>query len=206
MKKIIMLLLLIFPSFLFAQFGIKAGLNFSNVSNASSVNNSTRSGFHAGILFAPGGKAILGSRTELLYSRQGYNYSSGSANGSVKLDYLMLSQLMAINITRFVQLQLGAQTSYLLTAAADSNKQSTGNASADKILSFYNRLDYGFAGGIEIHPIKKLLVGARYSISLSKLYKQPDPSSSGSSSSFNPGSDGANFKNNLVQVFIGYKF
>lgn len=206
MKKLLMALLLAFPCSLFAQFGIKAGLNFSNVTNATVVNNSTRSGFHAGILFSPSSKAILGSRTELLYSRQGYNYTSASTNGSVKLDYIMLSQLMAVNITRFVQIQLGAQISYLLTAAADSNKASTGNASADKILSFYNRLDYGFAGGIEIHPIKKLLVGARYSISLSNLYKQPDPSSQGSSSSFDPGAGGVDFKNNLVQVFIGYRF
>ena len=46
-----------------------------------------------------------------------------------------------------------------------------------KAVSYYNRLDYGYALGIEIHPVMGLLIGARYNISLANLYKQPTPSS-----------------------------
>jgi opacity protein-like surface antigen len=205
MKKIIPAFLLVFPGFLFAQIGIKAGLNFANVTNASSINNSSQTGFHAGVSFSPSSKSILGSRTELLYSGQGYDYASGSTTGSVKLNYIVLAQLMAINITKYVQVQLGAQTGFLLGARADSSKQSTGNASADKILDYYNRFDYGLAGGVEIHPVKGLLFGARYTISLANLYKQPDMST-GTTPSFIPSADNINLKNNVVQLFIGYKF
>src|SRR5258708_1391251 len=90
-------------------FGIKAGLNFANVTNVSSINGSSETGFHAGIFFGSFNKSILGFRTELMYSRQGYGYSSDSSKGAIKLDYITFSQLLAINVTRYVQIQVGAQ-------------------------------------------------------------------------------------------------
>jgi len=182
--------------------GIKAGLNFANITNASAINSGSETGFHAGIFLDPS-HAILGSRTELLYSQQGYNYSTGQTTGKVKLGYLMLAQLMAINITKYVQLQIGGQTSYLLNAKADSSKASnpsTGNAQFDKLLDTYNRFDYGLAGGIEVRPVLGLLIGARYNLSLSNLYKQAFTAGGGS------GGSGINPKNNVVQLFLGYRF
>jgi hypothetical protein len=178
--------------------GIKAGLNFANITNASSINGHSQTGFHVGLFLGGSSKKILASRTELLFSQQGYSYSLGSASVSNKLNYIMLVQLMAINITKFVQIQFGGQTGYLLNAKSDSAQPSTGNASADKILSMYSRFDYGFAAGMEIHPVAGLLIGARYNISLSNLYKQPVDGSSGTGS--------VNFKNNVVQLFVGYRF
>src|ERR1700730_4727935 len=59
--------------------GLKAGINFAKVTNASSINASNRSGFNAGVFYSPGGnsKQVLGYRSELLYSRQGYDYKKG---------------------------------------------------------------------------------------------------------------------------------
>src|SRR5882672_10108464 len=123
--------------------GIKAGLNFANVTNASSINGHSQTGFHAGLFLGGSSKKILTSRTELLFSQQGYSFSSSSTSGSTKLNYIMLVQLMAINITKYVQIQFGGQMGYLLNARADSSQPSTGNASADKIISMYSRFDYG---------------------------------------------------------------
>ncbi len=206
MKKFIVYLILCTPGFAYCQVGLKAGLNFANVTNASAINSKSSVGFHAGVFLSPPTNTILGSRTELLFSRQGYDYSSGSTTGTVKLNYIILTQMMAINITKFVQIQLGGQTAFLLSAKADSNKQSTGNASADKILSFYNRFDYGFGGGVEIHPVGGLLIGARYTISLSNLYKQPSYSSGNTQPSFIPNTGDISLKNNVVMVFVGWKF
>ena len=178
--------------------GLKAGLNFSNVTSPSSIGASTQTGFHAGVFLNIGSK-IIGSRTEILFSKQGYNYSSDSSSGMVINNYIMLAQLIGINITRFVQLQVGMQMGYLLNAKADSS-QSTGNATVDKLLSSYNRFDYAISGGLEIHPVAGLLIGARYNYSLSNLYQQYIPTSGGSS----PGA--SKLKNNIVQVFIGYRF
>ena len=118
-----------------------------------------------------------------------------------------MNQLLAINITKYVQIQIGGQTSYLLNARADSSQPSTGNASVDKAISFYNRFDYGYGVGVEIHPFMGLLVGARYNVSERNLYKQPTSfSTSGGTPSFYPSASSISLKNNVVQVFIGYRF
>ena len=205
MKKVIISVMLLVPFLLQAQFGIKAGLNFANVSNASSISNSSRSGFQAGIFLAPPSKKILSSRTELLFSRQGYNYKSGTNTGNVNLDYIMLPQFIAINITKYFQIQLGGQMAVLLNAKADSsNNTSTGSSSSGKsIMDFYNRFDYGYGGGIEIHPASGLLIGARVNISLGNLYKDMTTATPGTTPSFVPKVD---VKNNVFQVFAGLTF
>lgn len=193
-------MLLAFPCWLFAQIGIKAGINFANVTNASSINSSSQSGFHGGLFLDPGSKGIMGFRTEILYSKQGYNYKTSTNTGVVNLDYILMPQLMTFNITKFVQLQVGPQMAFLINAKVDSSNESTGNATADKILDYYNRFDYGFAGGVEIHPFNGLLIGARMSISLGNLYKIPED---GQPPSFIPEVD---VKNNLFQIFAGWTF
>ena len=198
MKKIIFCLLLISPCWMFAQIGIKAGLNFANVSNASSINNNSRSGFHAGILLGSSSKKILGFRTEFTYSKQGYDYKSSSNTGTVNLDYIMSSNLTTISITKYFQIQLGAQTSYLISAKVDSSNGSGSSNPYSKILDLYNRIDYGFAGGIEIHPVSGLLIGARVNISLGQLYKSAQSGQVPSFSSINA-------KNNVFQVFAGWR-
>ena len=200
MKKLMLLLATIIPCCIFAQIGIKAGLNFANVSSASSINNSSHSGFMAGIFLSPSNKSIISSRTELIYSKQGYNFQSGSNTGNVNLDYIILPQLMGINITRFVQLQLGAQMAFLLNAKADStNKSSSTSGPYSSIMNYYNKFDYGFAVGAEIHPFMGLLIGARYNVSLGKLYSSAQ---TGQMPSFTA----ADAKNNVVQIFAGWTF
>ena len=206
MKKIVFSLLLIAPCAVFAQIGIKAGVNFANVTKVSSISNESQSGFHAGIFLAPQSKGIIGSRTELLYSRQGYSYSSGSNTGNVNLDYITLPQYMSIRITKFFEIQLGMHMAYLVNAKADSsnNSMSTGNASVDKMMSYYNRFDYGFGGGIEVHPVAGLLIGARINIGLNSVYKNyEDVAASGTPPSFVPKVD---VKNNLFQLSAGWIF
>jgi opacity protein-like surface antigen len=179
---------------------VKAGLNFSNVTNASSISASNQTGFPAGVLVNIGSK-LIGFRLEVLYSQQGYGFATDSSSGSFTHDYVSMSELVTINITRFVHLQFGGLTGYLLNARSTSNDQSSGNATADQVLSYYNRFDFGYGGGLEIHPISGLLIGARYNISLSNLYKDAFSNSSDGSYSSN-----INFKNNVVQIFIGYRF
>jgi hypothetical protein len=182
--------------------GIKAGYNFANITNASEINSSARAGYHFGIFLASDYKKVIGSHTELLYSRHGFNYKTDSANGGVNLDYIMLAQYMAINISKFFQLQFGGHTAYLLNAKSDSSKYNTGNASANQMLSYYNRFDAGFGGGAEVHPFAGIVIGARYSISLTNLYNQAfNNIVAGANPSITP-----NFKNNVVMLYAGYKF
>ena len=198
MKKIVTyLFIILLPCLANAQFGLKAGINFANVSGSSSINSESRSGFHVGLLMAPPSKGIISSRSELIFSRQGYDYKSGSNTGNVNLDYIQFGQMMSINISKYFSLLAGAQTAYLLNAKVDStgNNGSNGN----DIMSLYNRFDYGYALGAEAHPYKGLIIGLRYNVSLNKLYESVQ---SGQMPSFT--SEDA--KNNVVQIFAGWRF
>jgi hypothetical protein len=205
MKKYMLLAFAFLPLIVFCQglgLGIKAGLNFANVTKASSISNSSRTGFHAGLFLAPKTKGIIGSRTEILFSRQGYNYKTASNTGTVDLNYIMLPQYMAINITKYFTIMLGGQMAFLLNAKADSAKTTTQGLPAgyDKMMSFYNRFDYGYGGGVEIHPVSGLVLGARLNISLGDLYKQPE---AGQTPSFYPKVD---VKNNVFMAYAGWVF
>jgi hypothetical protein len=200
MRKTILFAVCILPAISFGQIGLKGGLNFANVSGASSINKSNRSGFALGVFLSPSNKSIISSITELDYSRQGYSFASGSKTGNVNLDYILIPQLMGINITKFVQIQFGAQMAFLLNAKADStNNGSNMSGPYSSVMNYYNKFDYGFAAGAEIHPFKGLLIGGRYNISLGKLYKSVE---SGQAPSFSA----ADAKNNVVQIFVGWKF
>jgi len=186
--------------------GIKVGLNFTNVTGTSSISNSSETGYQVGLFLDPQSSSLLGSRTELVYSHQAYSFSSGTTTGTNYLNYIMLAQLMAINITHFVQIQIGTQIAYLLNAKSDSNKASTGYAQADQILDYYNRFDFGFSGGLEVRPFMGFLVGARYNLSLTNLYKIPTSTNGTEPPSFIPSAGDVNFKNNLLQIYLGYRF
>ncbi len=193
-------MLLILPGFVFSQFGLKAGLNFANVSSASSINSSSRSGFMLGIFLAPPAKKIICSRTELIYSKQGYDFKTSTKTGTVDLDYILVPQLLGINISKLLQLQLGAQMAFLINANADSTNSGGGvTGTYAQVMNYYNKFDYGFAAGAEIHPFKGLLIGARYNISLGKLYKEVQTGQAPSFSSVDA-------KNNVLQVFAGWTF
>src|SRR6185437_7029386 len=88
MKPGIFFLLLLTPFSLFSQqqqqqtpppksqssgggigFGIRGGFNFANVTNASQVNGSSMAGYHFALFLAPHSRGVIGSRTELIYSR-----------------------------------------------------------------------------------------------------------------------------------------
>lgn len=201
MKKIMLSLMLLFPCFLFAQIGLKTGVNFANVTGTSSINSNNRTGFLVGAFLAPQNKGVFGFRTELIYSRQGYNYKTNTNTGVVNLDYILLPQMTTINITKYFQIQLGAQMAFLMNAKADSSN-GTAPSGYEKLMDFYNKFDYGVAGGIEIHPVKGLLIGARYNLSLGGLYNTSN-FTDGSSSSFTPQVDA---KNNVVNIFVGWRF
>lgn len=156
MKKATLIILGLLPSVAFAQLGIgiKGGFNFANVSSASSINSSNRSGFMFGVFLAPSNKGIISSRTELIYSKQGYDFKNGANTGNVNLDYIILPQLMGINITKFVQIQLGAQMAFLINAKADSTNSGGPMGPYSSVMGYYNKFDYAFAVGAEIHPVR----------------------------------------------------
>jgi hypothetical protein len=111
----------------------------------------------------------------------------------------MLPTYMCINITRFFQIHIGAQMAYLINAKADSTTTSGSTYPFSDAVQYYNRFDYGLGGGVEIHPYKGLLIGARMNISLADLY-------SDAARGQIPSLASVNVKQNLFQLYAGWHF
>lgn len=185
------------PAQLFPSFGLKAGVNFSNVSNASSFKSSNESGFMVGAWLGSK-KKLFSYRIEGIFSRQGYDYKTNTDTGTVTLDYLIFPQLLSLNIGKYLTLQAGGQVAFLLNAEVDSS--SGNNGTFGNIMDFLNRFDYGFAVGAEVYPFKGLLLGLRYNRSLNDLWNSV--TYSGGEINF----ASPNLKNNVVQVYTGWRF
>ena len=200
MRKLIVILVLC-PLIGQAQnkFGIKAGANFANVTNASSINSKNSTGFMAGGFFSKGLGKIISSNTELMFSRQGYSYKTNTNTGKVNLNYILMEQMMGINITKFVKIQFGGLTGFLLNAKADSSSTQGSTNPSFGMMDYMNRFDYGVAGGIEIYPYKGLMIGTRLNLSMGKIYNGTENGSS-------PIMPGLNVKNNVLQIYTGYRF
>ena len=194
-------------------FGFRVGLNYAKASGSSdSVQYRYKPGLMIAVFLTPPSTGVIGYRSELLYSKQGFDYTNpNGVTGTVSNDYLMIPQMMTINITKFVQLQAGAFAGYLLhTKDSNQPKESNDNDPSKMMLDLMNRFDYGAAGGIEIHPFKGLILNARYNIGFAKLYKEPSdvPQNTTPGASFNPLAKYENMdaKNAVIQVSAGYSF
>lgn len=176
--------------------GVKGGLNFANISNASGFTNSSHTGYMIGAYYAPNSKKTFSFRSELMLSRQGYNYKTATNTGNVNLDYLLLPQLLNIKFAKLVQAQVGGQIAFLL----NSNVDSTGSGSGS-LFDYFKRFDYGIAGGVEIFPFSGFFFGSRINVSLAKANEEAPIG--GSWPNFIPR---PNIKNNVVQLYAGWRF
>ncbi|MEO7924100.1 MAG: porin family protein [Chitinophagaceae bacterium] len=197
MKKILLCLLIFAPACCFGQFkiAVKAGLNFANITDKAGINANSRTGYMIGGYISSKPK-FFGFRSEIMLSRQGYDYSSNTNTGKVNLDYLLLPQLITLNFTKKVQLHAGLQAAFLLNAKVDSS----GNANGS-LFDYFNRFDYGVVAGGEISPIGGLFIGARLNVSLNNVNKEEAPPG-GSWPNYLPR---LNVKNNVAQVYVGWR-
>lgn len=188
-----------------SRFGIKAGYNYYTLTNVASVNGTSNTGFHVGVFGVAVADRTITESGELLYSKVGYSYQSGSRIGKVTLHYISSMELANIKFGEQFALQVGAQLGYLLKATADSNKTAASSINPyNKTNDYYNRFDYGFAGGIEINPSAGFIIGARYTISINKINRSlPNGSLI---PPFMPAQPGTSLNNNLLLLYAGYRF
>jgi len=180
------------------KFGIKAGYNWSYVTASSSgISKDGRSGFMAAVFYSPATKGF-GYRTELVFSRQGYSFDEGGKNTDVMNDYIYMPHLTTFTIGKVVQIQAGGQVGFLLNSKLGGKDSS--------ITNLMNRFDFGIATGIEVYPVKGLIVGGRYNIGLGKLTKQYEMSANKSSYPLPFDPNKVDLKNGLLQLFVGYRF
>jgi len=172
--------------------GIKAGANYSNVysENSDDFVADGKVGFAGGLFVSiPLGK-FIGVQPELLYSQKGFKGEIAGADFKATHNYLDLPLHLQLKPTQNISILAGPQFSYLL-----SSKYELGTFSAvseQDLEDENNRATLGVSAGIDF-TVDSFLISARGSWDLSKVNED------------NSTSD-LNYKNQVLQVTVGYRF
>lgn len=178
-----------------ARFGVKGGVNFTNlyVDNVDDTNMLTS--FNAGVfveLPITQGVAIV---PELNYSRKGSEVQNTilteTYKSKFKLSYLEMPVLLKLNLVPNFNLHAGPYVAYLLNAKTDVVDEN-----GDRVESFeydtddFNKLDFGLSAGLGF-DFNNFGIGARYNYGLSEIDKDNN-------------ANGA--KNSAFNLYVALKF
>lgn len=180
-------------------FGVKLGLNYSNVYDAQGENfvADAKFGVALGGFVSIPIVTFIGVQPELLYSQKGYKSSGTYLGTSYSMtrttDFLDIPIYFVVKPVENISLLFGPQYSYLLKRTDDFTG---GSLSASDIQTFTNdnlrKNIFGLAGGLDIN-IDHLIIGLRAAWDTT--------SNNGDGTSYTP-----RYKNMWYQATIGFRF
>lgn len=183
------------------KFGIKGGINLSNLYVDDVDDENMKLGINAGFFAKLPLTRGLSIQPELLYSNKGSKLTYNNpllGNGEYRfnLHYVEVPVLAVINIAKNFNIQVGPYASYLIAAnITDLNDNGTVNEVSDLDAESFNRFDWGLTGGLGI-DIGNFTIGGRYSYGFKEVGKSGTIASQLTSNS----------KNSVVSVFLGLAF
>jgi hypothetical protein len=188
-------------SYLTPKFGIKGGVNLTNMFVDEVSDENMKVGFNAGFFAKLPVTRGFSIQPELLYTSKGAketynNIIEGKGEYRFNLNYIELPVLAVINVAKNFNIHAGPYVSYL---AAANIKNLHDDHSQDEIAELdadnFNRFDYGLVGGLGI-DISNFTIGARYNYGLREIGK------SGSLS----GQVTKDSRNSAISLYIGVGF
>lgn len=192
------------------RFGLKAGVNYSNLAGDLTDEDQFKSkiGPQAGVMMNVGllDDGFLSLQPELLFSQKGFKYADrefsvlGSTfkySGKVNYNYLDLPVLLRINADGPF-FEAGPQFGYLMSVSSDVkltvNGQTQTNSTNYDDLDNVNRAEIGYAAGFGYQADSGPLIGLRYNGGFTKYGKD------------NTTGDFRNARNSAFQLYVGYMF
>ena len=174
------------------EFGIKGGLNMSNLYTDDADDENVLFGFNAGVYATLPVSDFVAIQPELLFTTRGseleYNNALVQGNTKLKLNYIELPLLVRVNITKNFNIHAGGYASYMVSA------KSTGEGDFEFEDQYdtddFNKFDAGLAGGIGV-DFSPLSVGLRYNYGLTTIVKDGD--------------DSSDLKNSNLSLYLSYR-
>lgn len=183
------------------KFGIKGGVNLTNMYVKDVSDENMKVGFNGGFFAKLPVTRGFSIQPELLYTSKGAketydNFILGEGEYRFNLNYIELPVLAVFNVAENFNVHVGPYVSYLAEAnIKDLEDDGTIDEIADLDTDDFNRVDYGVAGGLGI-DISNFTIGARYSYGFREIGK------SGSVS----GELTKDSKNSAISLYIGIGF
>ncbi|WP_203295869.1 porin family protein [Luteirhabdus pelagi] len=161
------------------DFGVKAGVNFATITDATGLDN--RTGFVGGIFIGGKFNDNIGIQADLLYSQQGAEFELGEFN----LDYVNVPIVLKYYLGDVFNIQVGPQFGILVNDEAQTVVGEVINDLAT------NEFDLSGVVGLGADLPLGLRVEGRYNFGLTDIPDEPE---------FNKG------KNSVITLSVGYSF
>lgn len=161
------------------DFGIKGGLNISNITGGDADRNNLFN-FHLGTFAEVRLNKKFSIQPEILYSRQG---SEAQNTLKIKIDYLAIPILTKYYFSEKLSLEVGPQMSFLVSDKIEFIDSSLLDADTDA-----SSFDFGLCIGVGCNLTSNILLQARYYYGITTISENPD------------------VKNSVFQFSLGYKF
>lgn len=169
-----------------AKFGIKGGLNVSNIYGKNIDGNDAKSGFHLGIFIECPLSNKWYLQPEIMYSEQGLE----GEDAKLELNYVTIPFMFKYYISRVFNIEFGPQFNYALNAKISNDEASL--EIGDKMNQ--RDLTAGFNFGCGLHFSSHFAISARYNLGLTNIADE--------SRLFGDGK----FKNTVFQLSLAFKF
>lgn len=179
------------------RFGVKAGVNFANMSVKpdDGMSFDSRTSFHIGGLVEIPVTDKFSVQPELLYSSVGAKYKEddpffGDMELTYKLSYISIPVMAKYYVVDGLALEAGPQFGFL--ASAKGEVEVGGESVSEDIKDQFKSLDIGLGLGASYRLDMGVFFGARYALGLSNIADDTD--------------DDVKVKNNVIQISVGYTF
>ena len=159
-----------------AKFGIKGGVNFSNLYTEDVDDNNVLTGFNVGVFAKLPITNSIAIQPESYYTTKGaeviYNNAFVDGTGRFKLNYIEIPVLLVVNLTENFNFQVGPYASYLVSGkTTNESNGSTFDFENNLDTNDFNKIDAGLAAGIGI-DLKSMSLGIRYNYGLTTVGKE----------------------------------
>ena len=170
------------------KFGIRGGLNASNISFDNLPNRGERYGFHLGIFTeVPLVPDFMSLQPELSYSVKGTSYKPASVSQKLNMNYVDLLLPVAFKLSS-IDVQVGPFASFLI-----STPDYTVFNENRVVVDAFKKFDAGLTAGLS-YNFSRMMIGLRYNQGFMNVTKDNAKVLLGSG------------KNAVGQVSLGYKF
>jgi hypothetical protein len=170
------------------KFGVRAGLNASNVSFPNLPNKSEKIGFHVGLFTdIPVVEDFMSVQPELSYSTKGTDFKVLSEKQSINMNYVDFFLPVSFKMSDF-NITVGPFASYLI-----STPDYTYYNNNSVLVDAFKKFDAGLTAGLG-YNFNKMMIGVRYNQGFIDVTQDNSRALLGSG------------KNAVGQLSLGYKF
>lgn len=197
MKKLFLGAAIAMSSLTFAQqFGAKAGVNVSTISDDSDLNQKSKVGYYAGVFMNSPIAENFSIQPEVLYNNLGAKLTEDSETSTLNLDYVTVPVMFQYNATPNFYLEAGPEFGFLVNSKVKSDNEFTeaiGNEIYKK--DNMNSFNFGLGLGAGYYFTPNIGITARYVAGFTDVTKENSDVTTN-----------AKNRNNTFQAGLAFKF